>query len=328
MNIAFSCGDLNGIGLEIFYKYFKNNTDFNSKYHLYCNIKSLKDYFNSLNYDYTIDKNILKIKDTSIVLEECIGEVNIEFGKIDKKAGELAIRSIEKAALYASKGEHDYLVTLPIQKESMYLADWEFKGHTEFFDKYYRESNTQMMLFSDKLRVVTATIHIPIKEVASKITKNLIFDNIIELKKSLNINFAIDNPKIAVLGLNPHAGENGSIGTEEIDVISPAIEDAKKQGVNVDGPFPADGFFGFGEFKKYDGIISMYHDQGLIPLKLYAEGGGVNFTSGLSIVRTSPDHGTAMDIAGKNIANIKSISESIEYGKIISENRKNERTRL
>jgi 4-hydroxy-L-threonine phosphate dehydrogenase PdxA len=145
--------------------------------------------------------------------------------------------------------------------------------------------------------------------------------NIIEFNNSLRLNFGIKSPRIAVLGLNPHAGENGSIGDEEINIIGPAVKMGKENGIDVDGPFPADGFFGFGDFRNYDGVLSMYHDQGLIPLKLFAEGGGVNFTSGLSIIRTSPDHGTAMKIAGKNIASYKSLSQSIEYGIKIKNNR-------
>lgn len=321
MKVVFTCGDLNGIGLETFYKYILNQDDLTSTYTLFCNIKSLQEYFNKLNYKYEIDHNILIINKNKVILEECDSEVKIRFGKISEDAGKLAIQSITKASLYTSKGDYDFIVTLPIQKESMYLAGWEFTGHTEFFEKYYSDSITQMMLFSSGLRVVPLTIHIPLKEVAKSINKRLVIDNILALNQSLKQNFGINNPKIAVLGLNPHAGESGAFGDEEIEIITPAIKDTKHQGINVFGPFSADGFFGFGEFVKYDGIISMYHDQGLIPLKLFASGGGVNFTSGLRIVRTSPDHGTAMNIAGKDLADIRSLSESVEYGKIIAKNR-------
>lgn len=322
MKIAFTCGDLNGIGLEIFYKYFFHNEDFESTYTIFCNSKSLRDYFDKLKYKYKIEDNILKIKKSKIFIEECENEVEINFGETQKDAGMLAVESIEKASFYTAKGDYDFLVTIPIQKQSTYLAGWKYPGHTEYFNEFYKKHYTQMMLFSGSFRVVPVTVHIPLKDVSKNITEELILHNIKQINRSIRTNFGIKKPKIAVLGLNPHCGENGSFGDEEIKFISPAIEKARELDINVKGPFAADGFFGFGDFVNYDGILSMYHDQGLIPLKLYAYGGGVNFTTGLSIVRTSPDHGTAMDIAGKNIANIKSISEAIESGKLIFANRK------
>lgn len=321
MSFIFSCGDVNGIGLEIFYKYFNENQCVDDKIAIACNKNSLIEYFEKLSFKYVINKDELAINNNKINIIDCINYSNINFGEVKKDAGLLATESIDKAAKLVEENIYDFIVTLPIQKETMYLADWDFTGHTEYFNKYYKESTTQMMLFSENLRVVPLTIHIPLKDVSSSINIDSILTNIIEFNNSLKLNFGIESPRIAVLGLNPHAGENGSIGDEEINIISPAIKKAKEKGVNVEGPFPADGFFGFGDFKNYDGILSMYHDQGLIPLKLYAEGGGVNFTSGLRIIRTSPDHGTAMNIAGKNIANYKSLSESIEYGIKIKNNR-------
>lgn len=321
MKIVFSCGDLNGIGLEIFYKYFSNSVDLHDDYAIACNKLSLIDYFKKLKVRLTIENDSLIINNKAIKLIECINSPIVEFGKISKESGKLAVESIEIASELCKNQIYDAIVTLPIQKESMYLAAWEFTGHTEYFNKYFKKSNTQMMLFSGDLRVVPLTIHIALKDVASKISIESIIENVKELDKSLKFNFAIENPKIAVLGLNPHSGENGSFGEEEITIINPAIEKVRELGLNVNGAFPADGFFGFGEFKKYDGILSMYHDQGLIPLKLYADGGGVNFTSGLSIIRTSPDHGTAMAIAGKNIANEKSLKEAVESAIEILKNR-------
>ena len=322
MKIAITCGGLNGIGLETFFKYIYYNQGLNSQITLFCNIGSMRNYFQLLNFEFQIENNCLIINNNKVFLEECEADVNISFGNSKKDAGQLAIEAIEKASFYTSKGDYDFIVTLPIQKESMYLAGWEFTGHTEYYNKFYSSSLTQMMLFSSSLRVVPITVHIPLKDVAKSITKGLVFNNITALHQSLKENFGIKKPKIAVLGLNPHAGENGAFGDEEIEIIAPAIYDAKNQSINVNGPFSADGFFGFGEFVKYDGIISMYHDQGLIPLKLFASGGGVNFTSGLKIIRTSPDHGTAMNIAGKNKADYRSLAEAIEYGRIIAKNRK------
>lgn len=321
MRIVFSCGDVNGIGLEIFYKYFKNNVKTENEFAIVCNEKTLFEYFQKLDVDFEIKNTSLLINDNLIRIVDCDIYSEVEFGKISSECGKLAIESIEKASLLCKSKEYDAVVTLPIQKESMYLADWEFTGHTEFYNKNYQKSNTQMMLFSGNLRVVPLTIHVPLKDVSSLLSIDNIVNNLVELNDSLKLNFNIDNAKIAVLGLNPHAGENGSFGDEEIKIIQPAIDRVRKLGVDVSGPFPADGFFGFGEFKNYDGILSMYHDQGLIPLKLFAEGGGVNFTSGLEIIRTSPDHGTAMAIAGKNKASEKSLKESIESAFEIVNNR-------
>jgi len=321
MKIIFSCGDLNGIGLEIFYKFFLNNENIEDSFAIACNKLSLIDYFQKLNVNFEIENENLIIKNKEIRIFACNNYTKVEFGKVNKDSGKLAVESIEIASELCKNKEFDAIVTLPIQKESMYLAGWDFTGHTEYFNKNFKKSNAQMMLFSGNLRVVPLTIHIALKDVSSQISIESIVNNVQELNDSLKLNFAIEKPKIAVLGLNPHSGENGSFGDEEITTINPAIEKVKEMGIDVEGAFPADGFFGFGEFKKYDGILSMYHDQGLIPLKLYADGGGVNFTSGLSIIRTSPDHGTAMAIAGKNIANEKSLKESIESTKEIHLNR-------
>lgn len=321
MSFIFSCGDVNGIGLEIFYKYFNDNQCINEKIAIACNKKTLIEYFEKLSLKYKINHDELIINDNKINIIECENYSKIEFGKVKKDAGLLAIESIDMASKLVQENIYDFIITLPIQKETMYLADWEFTGHTEYFNKYYKESTTQMVLFSDNLRVVPLTIHIPLKDVSRSISIDSILSNIIEFNNSLRLNFGIKSPRIAVLGLNPHAGENGSIGDEEINIIGPAVKMGKENGIDVDGPFPADGFFGFGDFRNYDGVLSMFHDQGLIPLKLFAEGGGVNFTSGLSIIRTSPDHGTAMKIAGKNIASYKSLSQSIEYGIKIKNNR-------
>src|SRR5690606_5565445 len=188
---------------------------------------------------------------------------------------------------------------------------FSFAGHTEYLTSYFGAKDSLMFLVSEDLRVGVATGHIPLQDVPKSITSDLIEEKVKLMADSLKKDFGILKPKIAVLGLNPHAGEEGLLGQEEIEIIKPAIQKCKNDGLLIFGPFPSDGFFGTGHFKKVDGILAMYHDQGLIPFKTLAFESGINFTAGLSVIRTSPDHGTAYDIAGKNLADEKSMREAI-----------------
>ena len=220
-------------------------------------------------------------------------------------------------------GNIDALVTAPINKEAMQMANFPFPGHTEFLTQELGNGKESLMLMvSEELRIGVATNHLPLREVAGKVTKELIARKLKTFEETLRIDFGIDRPTIAVLGMNPHAGDGGVLGDEDDRIIRPAIIEAKKHGMLAMGPYPADGFFGAGYYKKFDGILAIYHDQGLIPFKLLAFGSGINYTAGLSAVRTSPDHGTAYDIAGKNEADPDSFREALFMAIEIAKNRK------
>jgi 4-hydroxythreonine-4-phosphate dehydrogenase len=219
-------------------------------------------------------------------------------------------------------GYIDALVTAPINKEAMQMANFPFPGHTEYLTQELGNGKESLMLMvSDTLRIGIATNHLPLREVANKVTKELIARKLKTFEETLRVDFGVDRPTIAVLGMNPHAGDGGVLGDEDDRIIRPAIIESKKSGMLAMGPFPADGFFGSGYYKKFDGILAIYHDQGLIPFKLLAFGTGINYTAGLSAIRTSPDHGTAYDIAGKNEADPDSFREALFMAIEIAKNR-------
>ncbi|MDX1429757.1 MAG: 4-hydroxythreonine-4-phosphate dehydrogenase PdxA [Rhodothermales bacterium] len=222
----------------------------------------------------------------------------VEFGKITATAGRLAMMSVEKAVRLCLDGTADAMVTAPLSKEAIHLAGFNLPGHTEFIANLTGSSSFTMMMVSDSIRVGLVTGHVPIWDVPKLVTKEAILDKIRVIGASLVNDFGVARPKIAVLGLNPHAGEGGVIGREENDTIKPAVAEACEEGYSVLGPYPADGFFASRSFRSVDAVLAMYHDQGLIPFKTLTFNTGVNFTAGLPIVRTSPDHGTAFDIAG------------------------------
>lgn len=243
-------------------------------------------------------------------------------GKISFEAGKLAAESLIAAAVLCMNNEVDGMVTGPLAKEAVNFDGIPFIGQTEMLAAITNTKSFAMMLIQDKIRIALATIHIPIRKVTDELSTRLIIDKLKTLNETLKQDMRITRPKIALLGLNPHAGENGKIGKEEKETIIPAMAYVKKLGININGPYPADGFFGSGDYKRFDAILAMYHDQGLIPLKLLGFDKGVNFTAGLPIVRTSPDHGTAFEIAGKNIANPSSMIEAIKIAIKIINNRK------
>lgn len=307
MKIGVSAGDVNGIGLEIFFRLLP---EFKNELVLYCNSRTLNEYSEHCSFE--IDHSAYELVDLPYYSE-------VDLGKIKYDSGKHSIISIEKAFEDVIDSKNAALVTLPINKDSVYKAGWNFPGHTEFFASKFPDHEFNMILAYKDLRVIPITIHTPLRRVSTNLSVDLIRSKVESFYRSIKKDFGIKEPKIAVLGLNPHAGENGSIGNEEIEIIGPAIKGFLD---GIEGPFPSDGFFGFGAYKNYDGIVSMYHDQGLIPLKLLAKGNGVNFTSGLPIIRTSPDHGTAYEIAGKNIADPESLRQSIILAKQILKNRK------
>jgi 4-hydroxythreonine-4-phosphate dehydrogenase len=229
---------------------------------------------------------------------------------------------LQRAVEDLKNGLIDGLVTCPINKDFMQSEEFKFPGHTEYLGKAFESDDYLMLMVANQIRIGVATGHIPLKDVAAALTEAGLKKKIKALLKSLKQDFGIQKPRVAVLGLNPHAGENGLLGSEEKDLIKPVIDEFKNGGNLVFGPFPADGFFGTMAFKKYDGVLAMYHDQGLTPFKYMAFENGVNFTAGLPIVRTSPDHGTAYDIAGKNLASENSFREALYLAAEIVNQRK------
>lgn len=323
MKIGVSSGDLNGIGLECFAKSMAIFDNYDVNFKLYVNKENLAQYLGKCKNlpEYNFSNDILTINNHNIEIEN-IGEASeIEFGVIDKFAGNNAYQAIIKCTQDCIDKKTDAMLTLPISKESCYLAGMRFPGHTELIANLCGIKNPLMILYYKKFRTALQTVHIPIRSVPDRIKKDNIIEKVKQFAHSISFDFN-EIPKIAVLGLNPHAGENGNIGYEEKDEIIPAIKELNRQGILVEGPFPADGFFAQSMQNNYTGVLAMYHDQGLIALKQASNGNGVNFTAGLPIIRTSPDHGTGFNIAGLGIANEQSTLETIIGAKEIYEARK------
>jgi 4-hydroxythreonine-4-phosphate dehydrogenase len=249
-------------------------------------------------------------------------EIRVELGKSTKQAGEAAYLALEAAVRDLKSGDIDVVVTAPINKENIQSDHFNFPGHTEYFAKEFGTKDYLMLMVSDVLKVGVVTGHIPVAQVVQNITKGKILNNIRLLHKTLLEDFSIRKPRIAVLGLNPHAGDGGVIGNEEETIILPAIKQANEEGIIAMGPYPADGFFGSGEFKKFDVTLAMFHDQGLIPFKTIAFESGVNYTAGLPVIRTSPGHGTAYGIAGTGTASEESFRNALYLAVDLFENRK------
>jgi len=258
--------------------------------------------------------NLINLQDT---------EVKIELGNSTTIAGNLAELSLRAATKDLKNNKINAIVTAPINKENIQSEKFKFSGHTEYFSNEFSSSNSLMMMVDDLLKVAFVSNHTPVKNVVAEITTQKIVDKLTILHQSLVQDFLCTNPTIAVLALNPHAGDNGLLGKEEQEIIIPAIQQATDKKMNVFGPFPADGFFASGKYKKFSAVLAMYHDQGMIPFKLLAGETGVNYTAGLPIVRTSPAHGTAYDIAGKNVAIAQSMRNAIYLAVDILRNRNN-----
>ena len=312
--VGISQGDLNGIGLEIILKTLSEPGISEICVPVLFSSQKTVSYFRKMlsmdefNFNPLRDFNQLNTKKPNVFIcyEE---EVTIEMGKATTLSGKYAKLSLEAATLALFEKKIDVLVTAPINKHSMQEAGFNYPGHTEYLGEKLG-GKPLMLLCANDLRVAVVTGHVPLKNISEKITIENVLEKITQLHASLVKDFGIRKPKIAVLGLNPHAGENGAIGDEEKLMIIPAIEKAKEN-MMVFGPYSADGFFGKNMQSQFDGVLAMYHDQGLIPFKTLAFGSGVNFTAGLDFVRTSPDHGTAYDIAGKQIADESSFREAL-----------------
>ncbi|WP_340154606.1 4-hydroxythreonine-4-phosphate dehydrogenase PdxA [uncultured Winogradskyella sp.] len=312
--VGISVGDLNGIGPEIIIKAYEDPRSLElSTPVIFASDKTMqffKNHFKSKINFFSIDSPekvaIGKVNVVNVWKEA----VKIDFGKEDKKIGEYAIKSLEAATNALKDGSIDVLVTAPINKHNIQSEKFNFPGHTDYLAKALN-GKSLMFMVSNSLRVGLLTDHVPLKDASETITTDLINEKIATVIKSLKQDFGIIRPKVAVLAINPHAGDNGVIGNEDDLVLKPALEKIKSEGHLVYGPYSADSFFGSNTYKKFDAIIASYHDQGLIPFKTIAFGEGVNYTAGLSKVRTSPDHGTAYEIAGKGIADEGSMKQAI-----------------
>ena len=316
IKVGITIGDLNGIGPEIIVKALHDNrilTDIVQV--VYGSNKVISHYKKQLNlqeFNYLSCKSAADINPKKVnIINVWQEEVQVEPGVSNADGGKYALLSLEAATRDLAEGKIDVLVTAPFSKENVAKAGFNFPGHTEYLAEMSGAKEALMVLVSGNLRVALVTTHIPIKEISSKLQKDLIVSKIEAFEQSLKKDFGLIRPRIAVFGLNPHAGENGKIGEEEQQTIIPAIQAAKNKGVLAFGPYPADGFFGSPLRQQFDGVLAMYHDQGLTAFKALCFDDGVNFTAGLPIVRTSPDHGTAFDIAGKMEADEQSLRSAI-----------------
>ena len=312
--VGISIGDLNGIGSEVVLKTFEDSRmlEFCTPV-IFANVKILSFAKKSLDAGmqlHGIDSLEQIVIGKINVLNVWKESVNIEYGTNDENVGKYAIKSFVAATKALKEGLVDVLVTAPINKYNIQADDFKFPGHTDYLDQEL-EGDALMLMVQDNLRVGLITDHIPVNEVSAHLTEALIKNKILTVKKALIQDFSINKPKIAVLGLNPHAGDGGVIGKEDDEIIRPTIKKMFESGTLVFGPYPADGFFGSNQYEKYDAVIATYHDQGLIPFKTLSFGKGVNYTAGLNKIRTSPDHGTAYEIAGKGLADHNSFKEAV-----------------
>lgn len=325
IKIGITHGDINGIGYEVILKMLDDNRILElCTPIIYGSVKIAAFYRKALGMQqqqlHQIN-NVAEARDGAVNIINVVGEeCKVEPGQSTKEAGAAAFAALEKAVQDVSAGALDAIVTAPINKDNIQSDLFTFPGHTEYLEASVG-GKALMVLFNRDIRVALVTTHLPISKIAENITAERIVEKLKIFSDSLRSDFAIVHPRIAVLALNPHAGENGLLGSEEQDVIIPAITAAKEQGVECYGPYAADGFFGSGLFKHFDGILAMYHDQGLAPFKTMAMDSGVNFTAGLPIVRTSPDHGTGYDIAGEGKASEQSMREALYAAIDIARNR-------
>ena len=316
VRVGISIGDVNGIGPEVIMKALNDNRllvdctpiIYGATKAFSFHKKELK--IQDFNFQTVSSAEDAKRKKINVI-NVLSGELDFKLGEATENGGKYAFESLEKATQDLASGKIDVLVTAPISKEAMGKSGFQFPGHTEYLADMAGQEEALMLMISPALKVGLVTTHIPLKEVTEAITIDKVSEKIKQFAASLKRDFAISRPKIAVFGMNPHAGESGKMGSEEQEIISPAIGKAKNEGVLAFGPFPADGFFGSGAMSSYDGVLAMYHDQGLSAFKALAFDEGVNFTAGLPIIRTSPDHGTAFDIVGKNKASGQSMRNAI-----------------
>jgi 4-hydroxythreonine-4-phosphate dehydrogenase len=313
--IGISLGDFNGIGTEVTIKALADKRILNMMTPVIFGSSKVVSYYRKAigadDFNFLAIKSLDEIAYGKVNVINCWKKVLVEPGKVTDEAGEAAWISLKTATQALKNEQIDGIVTAPINKNNIQNEEFKFAGHTEYFATTFEAKEMLMTMVHDRFRVAVATGHIPLSEVSNQLTRELVRRKLQVLEVSLKQDFGILKPKVAVLGVNPHAGEEGLLGSEEQHIIRPVIEELKNKGRLIFGPYPADGFFGADAQHKFDGVLAMYHDQGLIPFKALAFEHGVNFTAGLPVVRTSPDHGTAYDIAGKGEASEVSMREAL-----------------
>lgn len=330
IKIGITHGDINGVGYEVILKTFAdaNMLDLCTPI-MYGSPKVAAYHRKSLDIptNFSIVNSASEASHNRLNVVNCINEeVKVEFSKADPEAGKAAFDALEKAVEEYRAGLIDAIVTAPINKHTIQSEGFTFPGHTEYLeDKLGDGSKSLMILLKNDFRVALVTGHIPVSQIASTITKELIQEKLAIFNRSLKQDFGIGAPRIAVLALNPHAGDEGLLGDEEEKIIIPALKEMAEKGILCYGPYPADGFMGSGNFTRFDGVLAMYHDQGLAPFKALAMDEGVNFTAGLPVIRTSPAHGTAYDIAGKGVANEDSFRQAVYVAIDVFRNRQSEK---
>ena len=314
--IGVSTGDINGIGIELIIKVFSDSRilDICTPV-IFGNNKVINFYRKSLpeiNMNFTSIKETGRVNHKQLNLFNCWEEeVNVMPGIMNEIGGKYAVKSLTAAAQALKEGKIDGLVTGPVHKKNIQSAEFNYTGHTPYFKNLFGAQDVAMFMIAENMRVALLTEHVPVKDIAPHITRENIISKLQVINNSLKRDFCITKPRIAVLALNPHAGDEGLIGKEEEEIIKPAVKEAKQRDIFCFGPYSADAFFARGQHEKFDGVLAMYHDQGLIPFKSMAIGEGVNFTAGIRGVRTSPDHGVAFDIAGKGKADESSFREAV-----------------
>lgn len=316
--IGITCGDVNGIGIELIIKTFSDSriTELCTPV-IFASNKVINFYRKTvpdINFNFYHTRDISRLNTKQVTIFNCWDEdVNITPGQLTETGGQYAVISLQTATDFLKQKKIDGLVTAPIHKSNVQSQGFAYTGHTPYLQAVFHAPDVVMMLCASNMRVALVTEHLPVSEVARHITKEALLSKLQIINASLQKDFGITRPKIAVLGLNPHAGDEGLVGDEEIKIIRPAIRQAKDNNILAFGPFSADAFFARGQYAKFDAVLAMYHDQGLIPFKSLAIGEGVNYTAGLEGVRTSPDHGVAFDIAGKGIADLSSFLQSVYF---------------
>lgn len=328
IRVAITQGDTNGVGYEVILKTFADPAMLELCTPIIYGSPKIAAYHRkalNLETNFSIINRAEEARNGRVNLLACFDDdVKVDLGQPSPEAGQAAFKALDRAMTDYRSGLFDVLVTAPINKATIQNPGFHFPGHTEYIETSVGEGNKALMiLMNENLRVALVTTHLPIKDVSKAITKEAIIEKAKIFHQSLKRDFRISNPRIAVLSLNPHAGDNGLLGSEEQDVIKPAIEELEKMGIQAFGPYPADGFFGNNTYYHFDGVLAMYHDQGLAPFKTIALESGVNFTAGLPIIRTSPDHGTAYDIAGQGKADENSFRQAVYTAIDVYRNRQN-----
>ncbi len=314
--IGFSCGDTNGVGIEIIIKTLADSRvlDFCIPV-VFANNRSINFYRKSLpdvNFTFSVNREPGRFNPKQVNLVNCWDEeILISPGEMNEAGGNCAVASLMAASEALKNGEIDGLVTAPFHKNNVQRPEFSYTGHTPFLRQFFGAKEVVMLMVAENMRIGLLTEHVPIHDVAQYVTRENLITKLDIIYHSLVKDFGVTKPRIAVLGLNPHAGDGGLVGREDEDVIKPTVKEMRQKGMLCFGPYPADAFFARGQYNSFDAVLAMYHDQGLIPFKSLAFGEGVNYTAGMQAVRTSPDHGTAFDIAGKGIASEASMREAM-----------------